>query len=54
MTIRTVLPLALGIGAGAQLQRPWAVSVIGGLLTSIFATLCLQPAFAAALLKRSR
>ena len=53
-TLAGLMPLALGIGAGAELQRPLAVAVIGGLLTSTFATLALQPAFAAALLKRSK
>jgi len=53
-TLAGLAPLALGIGAGAELQRPLAVTVIGGLLTSTLATLGLQPAFAAALLRRSK
>jgi multidrug efflux pump subunit AcrB len=53
-TLAGLLPLALGIGAGAELQRPLAIAVIGGLLTSTLATLALQPAFAAVLLKRSK
>lgn len=53
-TLAGLTPLALGIGAGAELQRPLAIAVIGGLLTSTLATLALQPAFAAAILRRSR
>jgi Cu/Ag efflux pump CusA len=43
--------LALGIGAGAELQRPLAVAVIGGLVTSTIATLGLLPPFAARALR---
>jgi multidrug efflux pump subunit AcrB len=49
-TLAGLLPLALGIGAGAELQRPLAIAVIGGLLTSTLATLGLLPAFAHRLL----
>jgi multidrug efflux pump subunit AcrB len=45
-TIAGLAPLALGIGAGAELQRPLAIAVIGGLLTSTIATLGLLPPFA--------
>ncbi len=45
-TLVGLLPLALGIGAGAELQRPLAISVIGGLVTSTLATLVLLPPFA--------
>lgn len=38
-----LLPLALGLGAGAELQRPLALAVIGGLLLSTFGTLVLMP-----------
>jgi CzcA family heavy metal efflux pump len=51
-TLAGLLPLALGIGAGAELQRPLAIAVIGGLLTSTLATLGLLPAFAHRLLTR--
>jgi multidrug efflux pump subunit AcrB len=45
-TLAGLFPLALGIGAGAELQRPLAVAVIGGLVTATVATLGLMPAFA--------
>jgi len=38
-----LLPLALGIGSGAELQRPLALAVIGGLLLSTFLTLLVMP-----------
>jgi CzcA family heavy metal efflux pump len=50
-TLAGLLPLALGIGAGAELQRPLAVAVIGGLATSTIATLGLLPPFAARVLR---
>jgi cobalt-zinc-cadmium resistance protein CzcA len=51
-TLAGLFPLALGIGAGAELQRPLAIAVIGGLLTATMATLGLLPAFASRLLRR--
>jgi multidrug efflux pump subunit AcrB len=45
-TLVGLAPLALGIGAGAELQRPLAIAVIGGLLTSTLATLAILPPFA--------
>ena len=38
-----MLPLALGIGAGAELRAPMAVAVIGGLVTSTVLTLVIVP-----------
>lgn len=43
-TLFGLLPLALGIGAGAELQKPLALAVIGGLTLSTFVTLYLVPA----------
>ena len=43
-TLAGLLPLALGWGAGADLQRPLAIAVIGGLLVSTAVTLVLLPA----------
>jgi HAE1 family hydrophobic/amphiphilic exporter-1 len=34
--VSALLPLALGIGAGAQMQQPLAIAVIGGFATSSF------------------
>jgi multidrug efflux pump subunit AcrB len=38
-----LLPLALGIGQGAELEKPLAIAVIGGLSTATFFTLVLIP-----------
>jgi CzcA family heavy metal efflux pump len=52
-TLAGLLPLALGLGSGAELQRPLAIAVIGGLLTSTIATLGLLPPLAAVVLRRA-
>lgn len=44
-TLFGLLPLALGIGSGAELQKPLALAVIGGLLLSTFITLVVMPVF---------
>jgi len=44
-TLFGLLPLALGLGSGAELQKPLALAVIGGLLLSTFITLFLMPVF---------
>jgi CzcA family heavy metal efflux pump len=44
-TLFGLLPLALGIGSGAELQKPLALAVIGGLLLSTFITLLVMPVF---------
>ncbi len=51
-TLAGLFPLALGIGAGSEMQRPLAIAVIGGLLTSTAATLGFLPPFAVWLLRR--
>ncbi len=43
-TLMGLLPLAFGFGAGAELQRPLAIAVIGGLSFSTASTLLLLPA----------
>jgi multidrug efflux pump subunit AcrB len=43
-TLFGLLPLALGLGAGAELQKPLALAVIGGLTLSTLVTLYLVPA----------
>lgn len=44
-TLFGLLPLALGLGAGAELQKPLALAVIGGLSVSTFITLLVMPVF---------
>ncbi|MCW3096739.1 MAG: Cation/multidrug efflux pump, partial [Chthonomonadaceae bacterium] len=41
--ILALLPLALGIGAGAAMQKPLAIAVIGGLIASTVYTLLVAP-----------
>ncbi|MCM8783209.1 MAG: efflux RND transporter permease subunit [Candidatus Omnitrophica bacterium] len=43
-TILGLLPLALGLGEGAELRAPMAITVIGGLLSGTFLTLLVIPA----------
>lgn len=42
-TLFGLLPLGLGLGSGAELQKPLALAVIGGLLLSTFITLLVMP-----------
>ncbi len=42
-TLTGLVPLAFGFGAGAELQRPLAIAVIGGLCVSTLTTLLLLP-----------
>jgi CzcA family heavy metal efflux pump len=42
-TLFGLLPLALGIGAGAEMQKPLAIAVIGGLTVSTVITLVFVP-----------
>jgi HAE1 family hydrophobic/amphiphilic exporter-1 len=44
-----LLPLAFGFGAGAGMERPLAIAVVGGLSTATLFTLVLIPAAYAAL-----
>ena len=52
-TLFALLPLALGLGAGAELQRPLALAVIGGLALSTPVTLLVIPGLYGAI-KRQR
>ena len=52
-TLFGLLPLALGLGAGAELQRPLAMAVIGGLALSTPVTLLAIPGVYAALKGRA-
>ncbi len=38
------VPMAISVGAGAEVQRPLATVVIGGLITSTLLTLFVLPA----------
>lgn len=42
-TLFGLLPLALGLGSGAELQKPLAIAVIGGLTVSMLVTLVVMP-----------
>jgi multidrug efflux pump subunit AcrB len=43
-TVAGMLPLAFGLGAGSQMLQPLAISVIGGLLSSMVFSLVFTPA----------
>jgi multidrug efflux pump len=42
-TIFGVLPIAIGLGAGAESRRPLGIAVVGGMIFSTFLTLVLVP-----------
>ena len=42
-TIFGVMPIALGLGAGAESRRPLGIAIVGGILFSTFLTLVLVP-----------
>ncbi len=42
-TILGMMPLALGLGAGAELRSPMAIAIIGGLVTSTLLSLIVVP-----------
>jgi len=52
-TLFGLFPLALGLGSGAELQKPLALAVIGGLTVSTFITLLVMPALYSLLERRS-
>jgi multidrug efflux pump len=43
-TVLGILPIALGLGAGAESRIPMGVAVIGGLVLGTFLTLFVIPA----------
>jgi CzcA family heavy metal efflux pump len=53
-TLFGLLPLALGLGAGAELQRPLALAVIGGLALSTPVTLLVIPGLYSVIKRRQR
>jgi len=53
-TLFGLVPLGLGIGAGAELQRPLALAVIGGLSLSTLITVYLIPSLYAGLYGQGR
>jgi len=42
-TVLAMLPMAIGLGSGEQLQRPLAITIIGGLSMTTFLTLLYTP-----------
>jgi len=52
-TVFGLLPMALGIGEGAELRTPMALTVIGGMMTSTLLTLLVVPAVYAILDRRA-
>ncbi|MEO1446340.1 MAG: efflux RND transporter permease subunit, partial [Cyanobacteria bacterium J06635_11] len=42
-TVLGMLPIALGLGAGAELRQPMAVAIMGGLITSTLLSLVVVP-----------
>jgi len=52
-TLFGLLPLALGLGSGAELQKPLALAVIGGLSLSTFITLLVMPVLYSLLERRT-
>jgi multidrug efflux pump len=53
-TIFGILPIAMGMGAGAEARQPLGVAIVGGMLFSTFLTLYLVPAVYIALAKYTR
>jgi multidrug efflux pump subunit AcrB len=52
-TLFGLLPLALGLGAGSEMQRPLALAVIGGLTISTPITLYVVPTLLVAIRGRN-
>ena len=51
-TVAGLAPLALGLGAGAELQRPLALAVVGGLTFSTAVSLFVTPALVGVAFRR--
>jgi multidrug efflux pump subunit AcrB len=52
-TLAGLAPLAIGIGAGAELQQPLAIAVTGGLVLATVVTLVVMPGLAALVFRRA-
>src|SRR5205085_2177231 len=52
-TLAGLAPLAIGIGAGAELQRPLAIAVTGGLVLATGVTLVVMPGLTALVSRRA-
>ncbi len=53
-TVLGLLPMALGLGEGAEIRRPMAITVIGGMTIATFLTLIVIPVLYATLDRRER
>ena len=53
-TVFGILPIAIGLGAGAESRRPLGIAVVGGMLFSTFLTLLLVPVVYSMLAKFTR
>ena len=53
VSVSSSISTALGIGSGAELQRPLAVAVIGGLTLATLVTLVVTPGLTALLARRT-
>ena len=51
-TVCGMLPLAIGVGSGAQLLQPLAIAVIGGVVISMILSLVITPALFYSLRKK--
>jgi hydrophobic/amphiphilic exporter-1 (mainly G- bacteria), HAE1 family len=52
-TVLGLLPMAIGVGEGAEIRRPMAVTVIGGIVVATFLTLVVIPVLYAVLDRKS-
>ena len=53
-TVLALLPMALGLGAGDELRRPLAITVIGGLTVATLLTLLVIPCLYRAMTRAAR
>jgi multidrug efflux pump subunit AcrB len=53
-TVVGMIPMAIGLGSGEQVQQPLAIAIMGGLSVGTFVTLFLTPALYEAAHRRRR